>query len=918
MLRRIEVDFPVELVNPLAEREANAKRPYQLLHKWWARRLGCVFRTIILSSLIPDPEWKQLDEIARKQGITAWHWLYYRQCHVNENASDHTGHGCAEELIAKYCKDKIILDPFMGGGTTVVEALRLGCKVIGLDVNPVAWFITKKSVEPVNLNKLQEAFKRLERTVAPEILRWYRTQCPKGHEADVMYVFWVKTVECSSCGKKTRLFNSFRIATKKGEDTVKDAVVCPACYTVQWVDKGSNEVTCFECKTKFNKEGFVSDGDFRCEHCGHKDKTVDWVRRTGRAPGYEMFAIEYWCQQCYEKTYRRTRSKRRAQAEARGYKGAEEFDRNLYLQACEEFERRKAELPLPPEDLELPDGYNTQQAIKQGLRRWQDLFNPRQLLCLGMLMKAILQIEDKAVRELMAVTLADCVNCNNMLCEYNARRTEIEPLFGHHAYWPKNMPVENNVWGTELGRGSWKSYAEKTLKCVKWLLKPTEPIETDEDSDEERKKVDLADSPLTPTNQDANSVLNGSFRCALYARTAEDLSFLPDKSIDAIITDPPYYGNVMYGELSDFFYVWLRLALKDDYPEFSPPLVNKEREIVVNEKAVVGTGDTGQGTRVKDDTFFREGLLRCFRECHRVLKDDGLLVFTFHHEKPKAWAAVLDAVLQAGFDIKRVWTYHSETRSGVHGEGIRFDTVIVARKRVGEPMEASWASLQDEIVSEVQAELKRLLENGVNVSPEDVFVIVMGKALAVYSRHYPKVMREGKQVSLEDAIEDIEAIVDEQIDAYYGMVVPPWLDSASRIYCQTLAHRPAVTRDALVKVCRTRGIDFSVFVERQFIKQEKGGIFKVLKPSERKGYLEGFWGGKAKARSGVEPLPIDRAHWLHIAWESGRPVDEVAREIYRSGLEEVCDALAKITRDQTYSKIAERLRRMKEQGKLIG
>jgi putative DNA methylase len=232
---RIELDFPIELINPLAERESNTKRPYQLLHKWWAKRVGCVFRTIVLSSLIPDSEWKQLDEIARKQGVTAWHWLYYRQCHVNENASDHTGHGCAEELIAKYCKDKIILDPFMGGGTTVVEALRLGCKVIGLDVNPVAWFITKKSVEPVNLNKLQEAFKRLERTVAPEILRWYRTQCPKGHEADVMYVFWVKTVECSSCGKKTRLFNSFRIATKKGEDTVKDAVVCPACYTVQEV-----------------------------------------------------------------------------------------------------------------------------------------------------------------------------------------------------------------------------------------------------------------------------------------------------------------------------------------------------------------------------------------------------------------------------------------------------------------------------------------------------------------------------------------------------------------------------------------------------------------------------------------------------------------------------------------------------------
>jgi len=779
-----------------------------------------------------------------------------------------------------------------------------------LDVNPVAWFITKKSIEPVDLSKLQEAFKSLERTVAPEILQWYRTQCPKGHEADVMYVFWVKTVECSSCGKKTRLFNSFRIATKGR----KDAVICPACYTVQWVESGGDEVTCFACKTKFKpKEGFASSGKFRCEHCGREDETVEWVRRTGKAPDYEMFAIEYWCQQCYEQTYRRTRSKRKAQAEARGYKGAEEFDRNLYLQACKEFEKRKTELPLP--EGEIPaEGRSDPRPISFGMRRWQDLFNPRQLLCLGMLMKAILQIKDEAVRELMAVTLADCVNCNNMLCEYNARRIEIEPLFGHHAYWPKNMPVENNVWGTEFGRGSWKSYVQKTLKCVSWLLKPTEPIKTDED-DEERKKIALGDSPLTPTNQDANSVLNDTSRCALYARTAEDLSFLPDRSVDAIITDPPYYGNVMYGELSDFFYVWLRLALKDDYPEFSPPLVNKEREIVVNEKAVVRTG---QGTRVKDDAFFRDGLLRCFRECHRVLKDDGLLVFTFHHEKPKAWAAVLDAVLQAGFDIKRVWTYHSETRSGVHGEGIRFDTVIVARKRVGETVEASWANLQDEIVGEVQDELKRLLENGVNISPEDVFVIVMGKALAVYSRHYPKVMREGKQVSLEEAIEDIEALVDEQIDAYYGMIVPTWLDPVSRIYCQTLAHRPAVTRDALVKVCRTRNIDFSVFIDRQFIKQEKSGVFKVLKPSERKEYLEGIWGEKARARGGVEPLPIDRAHWLHIAWESGKPVDVVAREVYIRGLEEVCDALAKITRDQTYSKIAERLRRMKEQGALIG
>lgn len=898
MLWRLEKDFPIELLNPLAQREANAKRPYQLLHKWWARRVGCVFRTIILSALIPDEEWQRLDNIARNQGKTAWHWLYYRQCHITPSPS-HQGHGCAEELIDRYLKDKIVLDPFMGGGTTVVEALRLGCKVIGLDVNPVAWFITKKSVEPVDLEKLQEAFKRLERTVAPDILRWYRTKCPKGHDADVMYVFWVKTVRCSSCGQKTRLFNSFRIATKNGQD----AVVCPACYTVRWVKEKSEAVTCLVCRYQFNpQKGFASGGEFRCEHCGRTDKTVDWVRRTGKAPDYEMFAIEYWCKHCYEEAKRQGHRHQQAQAMARGYKGADDFDRTLYEQACKEFEKVKHTLPLPSADLELPDGYNTQQAIKQGLRRFQDLFNPRQLLCLGKLMKAILEIEDRAVRELLAVTLSDTVNANNMLCKYEVGYYKIAPLFGHHAYWPTDVPAENNVWGAEFGRGTFTAYFNKTERATEWLLAPEEMTEGD--------KVTLGDSPMTAVTKDAAAVLNGKERCALFARTAEDLSFLPDRSVDAIITDPPYYGNVMYSELSDFFYVWLRLALKDNYPEFSSPLVPKEREIVVNEKARVNGG-------VKDDAFFRQGLLRCFRECHRVLKDEGLLVFTFHHEAPKAWAAVLDAVLQAGFDIRRVWTYHSETRSGVHGGGIRFDTIIVARKRTEEPTEASWANLQDEIVGEVQAELRRLLENGVRVSPEDVFVIVIGKALAVYSRHYPKVMREGKPVTLEQAIDDIEGLVDEQIDAYYGMVVPSWLDAVSRIYCQTLAHRAMVSRDALVKVCRTRNMEWQVFEERQFIKREKGGVFKVLKPEERKAFLEGFWGERARSREGLTPLPIDRAHWLYIAYKSGEDISSHAQLVYKRGLEEVCDALAKITRDQTYGKISERLKRMKEQRRLV-
>ncbi|TEU13003.1 MAG: DUF1156 domain-containing protein, partial [Anaerolineales bacterium] len=181
----IEHDFPIEQLNPLARREANAKRAIAMLHKWWARRVGCVFRTMILASLIPEEEWRRLDEEVQPADIDAWTALYYRE------------HPKANPLIVKYLKDKVVLDPFMGGGTTIVEALRLGCKVIGVDVNPVAWFIVKKSVEPVDLEALDAAFERLKKEVAPDILKYYRTPCPSQtsevletsevyHQADVM------------------------------------------------------------------------------------------------------------------------------------------------------------------------------------------------------------------------------------------------------------------------------------------------------------------------------------------------------------------------------------------------------------------------------------------------------------------------------------------------------------------------------------------------------------------------------------------------------------------------------------------------------------------------------------------------------------------------------------------------------------
>ena len=294
-----------------------------------------------------------------------------------------------------------------------------------------------------------------------------------------------------------------------------------------------------------------------------------------------------------------------------------------------------------------------------------------------------------------------------------------------------------------------------------------------------------------------------------------------------------------------------------------------------------------------------------------MLKADGVMAFTFHHEKAVAWGAVLEAVLDTHLDIRSVWTYHSEIRSGIHSQGIRFDTIVVCRKRLEAPASAAWGALQDRIVAEVQAELHRLLDNGAALSSEDVFVITMGKALAVYSSHYPQVMREGRQVKLTQAIEDIEALVDEQIDAYFGMVVPAWLDPVSRVYLQHLARRTVVTRDSLVKVCRTRGLDFGDLEERHLIEGAKrSGDYRVLPPSSRVKWLED------RLEKGHTLSALDRAHYLYALYRANRPLRAEIPRLYATSLEEVTNALYRITRDRAYELITEEIEGLKSQGVL--
>jgi len=347
-----------------------------------------------------------------------------------------------------YLKDvdfggKIVLDPMMGGGTTVVEALRTGCKVVAQDLNPVAWFLVKKIVEPVDIDELKDAFNKLENQIADEIKKYYRTICPhcleeyakihnRRHEdvlkevveklkvtndprevyeqywfedrskidgkknifADTMYYFWIKEVPCLACGTKVPLFRGYMLARTR--DKKGYHVICPECGNIFVVSDYRMDTRCPKCGKKFNpdKDRNVEGKYYICTNsdCGQKNVIVETIQRTGK-PDERLYAVEYYCPHCGRKDY----------------KQADEFDLTLFERAKEEFKSVDKEwLGKYIPDTEIPMGYNTKQMINHGYKYWKDMFNERQLLSIGKLLKAILELDvDDNVRELLVITFSD-------------------------------------------------------------------------------------------------------------------------------------------------------------------------------------------------------------------------------------------------------------------------------------------------------------------------------------------------------------------------------------------------------------------------------------------------------------------------------------------------------------------------------
>ncbi len=692
--RAIEARFPLAPLHELSKLESYNKhlyRPDAYLHKWWARRLGSVFRTVLPGTLYPATEdlWQRYYEGAR-------------------------------------FPDRIVLDPFMGGGTTVHEALRLGCKIIGVDYSPVAWWTVRSSITLPDLERLEDGFLTLQKKAAPSLLSHYATQCPRcAEQSYAAFVLWVRTAKCERCSSFVRLHESFVLRTDGDVKTV----VCQHCRCV-FDTKAREAAKCSSCGHRVDlKRGVADSGQYTCPECSQLQR-VPRGATTPDAPNqpnqYEMFALRYICP-----------------AHGEGFKKADAADIHAYEVARDHFLEVEDSLPIP--DQAISDGWKTGDLLAHDYGRWRDLFNSRQLLCAGTLLKEILYLPDRSVREVFVTLLSASLEFNNILCTYkggNARRPgAVRHIFSHHAFvFPYEM-LENNFWGTGAQSGTFTHLYSSRLRRAKEFCLLAREREVREGRTvrtlslpAERVTADLAENFA--------QLADGSKTAWLLCGSSEQLP-IPDKSVDAVVTDPPYSDNVQYAELSDFFYVWQRQALEGSYPEFRPALVQKDREIVKNPK---------QG---KDGFFYEEGLRRVYSECRRVLKDDGLLVFTFHHKACEAWVNLLRAVLDAGFFVTAAYPVHSEMPLSVHirqCQSISFDALLVCRKRLGSSPN-TWAAVERKIRERASRALEGLQGNGDRVSAWNRYVVIMGKCLECYCIHFPGVFDgDGSAVSVEEAI----------------------------------------------------------------------------------------------------------------------------------------------------------------------
>lgn len=661
--------FPFEALSHIAELESWRKeinRPLSHIHKWWAQRLGTVFRAIVLATLAPSGS-NILD-------------LFYARART---------------------PDAIVFDPFMGSGTTVVEALKLGARAVGRDINPVAFFQVRNALAKHDRATVLATFSEIERDVAPKLRRFYQTDIGQGRVAEVLYYFWVKTLPCPSCTAPVDLFSSYIFAKNAYPDRVPEAqAICPHCGEVNPTRHDALEVTCCGCRKVFDPQHGPARGQKAlCPCCNHEFSIVKTVRTRETPPDHRLYAKLVLLPDG-SKTYLR----------------ATAADDVLYEQTKKDLAARLNAYPV----VAISPGQNTSQALGYNYRHWHEMFNARQLLALSILGERIGQINDPTMRDLFMCLMSGALEFNNMFASYKGEGTgAVRHMFYHHILKPERVPLEANLWGTTKSSGSFSTLFEsRVMRALAYAENPFELRVVEKNGKASGEKVfDLSEVIGHAVAAD-NSAFETGKRVYLSCGDSSCTDMV-SSTVDAVISDPPFFDNVHYSELADFFHVWQRHVLGGGGP-LETATTRAEGEV--------------QNT---DEHTFTARLTSVWQECYRVLKDDGLLVFTYHHSRAEGWSSILKAIMDSGFAVVAAHPIKAEmsgaTPKHQAKEPIDLDIILVCRKRRQIVDRPASSDLWADVARVASHQVARLQDSGRKLSRNDVRIIVKAQLLCQLS-----------------------------------------------------------------------------------------------------------------------------------------------------------------------------------------
>jgi len=759
----IEVALPLEAINKESVRENYIyKGNPSAVHKWWAQRPLAACRAVLFAQLVDDPsshpelfptEKAQEEERNRLfrliEEIVKWENMNREE--VLERARDEILKSAGTNGLPS------ITDPFAGGGSIPLEALRLGLEAYASDLNPVAVLINKALIEiPPRFSGQASVHPQQSKTLLSktwqgaaglaEDIRFYgrllceeaekrvgylypKVNLPKGYggsEATVIAWLWARTVKCPNpaCGAQMPLVRSFALSTRKG----KQAYASPV------IDKATSLVS-FEVKTDKNPPPAATVGrrGARCVACG-ASVPLDYVRAEGKSGrmGTRLMAIV-----------------------AEGQNG------RLYVSPTPEHEEcAKSAHPEWAPDAAMAENPRHMTPPLYGMNTFAKVFTSRQLVAMGTFCELVRQLQGRVLRDAIDAGLRDdeiplrdggkgCAAYADAVATYLAFICDKVAAYGCSL-----VP-----WYTKEDRPSWM-FGRQAISMT-WDFAEINPFTSIGGS--AAKSVSIIADSIEPLLQKVSG----------FASQADAASAVASRC-SVISTDPPYFDNVPYADLSDFFYVWLRRSLGPIYPElFSTLLVPKQEELVADAYRHGGKG--------KAEEHFVAGIRKAFTLMRQAGHPDYPLTVYYAFKQSEidsdgddeneeipflistGWETMLDGLIEAGFTITGTWPLRTERTGRLRDTGsnaLASSIVLACRSR----SESAPLATRREFIAALKRELPdalKKLQHG-NIAPVDFAQASIGPGMAIFSRYAKVLEADGNPMSVRTALQ----IINQELDAY--------------------------------------------------------------------------------------------------------------------------------------------------------